>query len=147
MKKKRGGSSIDNMEINAGENYLLVSVNPKIYNLDIVYYATYVLMERAYVLIGGDPGKEIIVELRPKDDIELETLGREFNNELLNYAVYMKQSARNQGLREAILRRVLMTNLAPAECGEPKDPIADPEGIARPWRGEHGKKKGKGQGR
>ncbi|RLI93381.1 MAG: hypothetical protein DRO89_00005 [Candidatus Altiarchaeales archaeon] len=135
MTGKGRRSSIDNIEINKDENYLIVSVNPKIYNLDIVYYAAYVLMDRAYAILGGDPEREILVELRPKDNTDLETLGREFNNELLNYAVYMKQSAKNQRLREAILQRVLMTNLAPVEGEEAKDP----EGIARPWREKHGK--------
>jgi len=143
MTKKSGGSSIDNIEINEEGNYLLVSINPKIYGLDIVYYATYVLMDRAYAILGGDPEREILVELRPKDNTDLETLGMEFNNELLNYAVYMKQSAKNQKLREAILQRVLMTNLAPAEGKEPKGPIEDPEGITTPWEEKTWQKKEK----
>jgi len=137
-------SSIDNIEINKEGNYLLVSVNPKIYGLDIVYYASYVLMDRAYVILNGNPEKEIFVELRPKDNSDLEALGREFNNELLNYAVYMKQSAKNQRLREAILQRVLMTNLTPLEGEEPKGMMEDAERIAKPWREKRGKRRKKG---
>lgn len=144
MTKKSGGSSIDNIEIDKEGNYLLVSVNPKIYGLDIVYYATYVLMDRAYAILGGDPEREILVELRPKDNSDLEALGREFNNELLNYAVYMKQSAKNQRLREAILQRVLMTNLVPTEGEEPKGMMENAERIAKPWREKRGKRRKKG---
>lgn len=128
------------MKINSEGEYLIVSVNPKIYSLDVVYYAAYVLMDRAYVILGGDPERNILVELKPKDDIDLEILGREFNNELLNYSVYMKQSERNQRLREAILGRVLMTNTSHPEGGK----IQDPEGITKPWREKHGRKRGVG---
>ncbi len=137
MTKKCARSSIDNIEINGDGGYLIVSVNPRIYSLDVVYYAAYVLMDRAYVILGGDPETGILVELRPRDNADLETLGREFNNELLNYAVYLKQSAKNQGLREAILQRVLMTNLTPIGDNETAKPMDDPGGIARPWSGDH----------
>ena len=49
------------------DGYITVSVNPKIYPLEIVYSASYVLLDKAYVMIDGDPAKEIIIELRPKD--------------------------------------------------------------------------------
>ncbi|MBN2013752.1 MAG: hypothetical protein JW778_01090 [Candidatus Altiarchaeota archaeon] len=144
MSKKRLKSAVDNMEVFDAENYLILSVNPRIYSLDVVYYAAYVLLDRAYVILGGDPKKKILVELRPKDNTDLKSLGREFNNELLNYAVYLKQSAKNQKLKEAILQRVLMTNLAPVEGCEPNELLGDPGGITKPWGREHGRKKKKG---
>ncbi len=130
MTKKDRRSSVDNIEVDSKGNYLIVSVNPKIYSLDVVYYAAYVFMDRAYIVLGGDPENEIRVELRPFNSGDLETLGGEFNNELLNYAVYMKQSAKNQKLREAILQRVLVTNLAPVEGSETDEPADNLEGVA-----------------
>ncbi len=145
MTKKSAKSPVDNTETDREGNYLIVSVNPKIYSLDIVYYAAYVLMDRAYITLGGDPEKEILVELRPQSNTDLETLGREFNNELLNYAVYMKQSAKNQRLREAILQRVLLTNLATPE-GETGNSVNDARGSTKTRGKKHGKKIKKGQG-
>jgi His-Xaa-Ser system protein HxsD len=139
-------SMVDNLELHKKGNYVLVSVNPKIYPLDVVHSAAYVLMDRAYIIIGGDPKEEIIVELRPKDKkTDIETLGRDFNNELLNYAVYLMQSERNRAERTAIIQRALQTTAAAGEGpavkgGEGGKPefIDDPEGIAKPWKEQVG---------
>ncbi|MEM4266546.1 MAG: hypothetical protein QW404_00625 [Candidatus Nanoarchaeia archaeon] len=99
-----------NLEIFEKEGYLWVSVNPKIYSLDVVYSAAYMFIDDCYVLIEGDPEEEIIVELRPKVRKDLKLLGNEFNNELVKYATYEAKCAKNAKLREFILRRVLLTN-------------------------------------
>ncbi len=102
---------IDNIEIHKDEKYVVVSVNPKIYNLPIVYAAAYVLIDRAYVILDGDPNEEILVKLRPKEkDYDLEKLGRELNEELLNYSVYMVQSVQNKEIRDAIMKRAMETH-------------------------------------
>ena len=136
-------SVVDNMDIYEKENYLIISVNPKIYSLEIVYSAAYVLMDRVYIILGGDPGKEILVELRPKENekADLKTLGREFNNELLNYAVYMGRAEKTKKLREAIIQRVLLTNVGvpDAESQSLDDScIDDPQGILKPWEEMYG---------
>ena len=130
-------SVVNNLEIHKKENYVLVSINPVIYPLQVVYSAAYTLMDRAYIIIGGDPREEIIVELRPMEKEDLEQLGRELNNELLNYAVYAVHSARNQGVRDAIVQRAFATNdvePSKAEGKEESDVIKDPLGIAKPWK-------------
>lgn len=99
-----------NIEFDEKENLVLVSISPRIYPLPVVYSATYAFIDKCYVLIDGDPREEIIVELRPKTKTDLRTLGREFNTELVNYATYAAQCVRNAKLREAILKRVLLTN-------------------------------------
>ena len=70
--------------------------------------AGYLFLDRCYVLVDGDPMEEIVIELRPKDaSSDLLTLGRELNNELINYANYQIQALKNAKIREAILQRVL----------------------------------------
>ena len=59
--------NISNMEINKEEGYALISINPKIYPLDVVYSAVYILLDKAYIVIDGDPEEEIIVEIRSKE--------------------------------------------------------------------------------
>jgi len=124
---------IDNMELNRKENYVIISVNPKIYSLPIVYSAAYVFLDKAYVILDGDPKEEILVKLRPKKGQDLETLGREFNNELLNYAFYAVQSERTKSIRNAIVQRALLTHAQSEESNQPEF-IEDPENIAKPWK-------------
>ena len=97
-----------NMEIH--KDLILLSINPKIYPLDVVYSAAYALLDKAYIILDGDPEEEIIVEIRPKAKIPLKKLGDGFNQELINYAVYKKQSEKNALIRQTIIQRALLTN-------------------------------------
>lgn len=126
-------SPIDNIEVNPDGNFVLVSVNPKIYPLEIVYSAAYTFIDRAYITLDGNVSDEILVELRPKASQDLETLGREFNNELVNYAASAVQSLRNQEVRDAIVRRAFLTNSGSKEQSADGF-VSDPEGIAQPWK-------------
>jgi len=149
----------ENLVINKKEDYCIILVNPKIYELDVIYSAAYVFLDRAYIILDGDPENEIVVELRLKkgtneEDIgkkeeeeELERLGREFFNELLNYGFYKKQSEKNSKIREAFLQRALVTNVqelrerddlnVDSENMEELDRyLDDVEGIKIPWKDE-----------
>jgi len=99
-----------NLEINAKEGYVLVSVNPQFYTAEVAMSAAYLFLDRCYVLVDGDPGQEIFVELRPKKKVDLEDIGRDFNNELVNYANLAMSTIRNQDVRDEILKRVLKSN-------------------------------------
>ncbi len=104
-------TTINNLKLINGD-HILITVNPKIYSLDVVQSAAYILMDRAHVIIDGDPKEKILVELKPTNNKEnLEKLGRDFNNELLNYAVYKIQAERTKNIREMIVKRALLTNL------------------------------------
>jgi len=123
---------IDNIEVDPESNSVLVSLNPKIYPLEIVYSAAYAFIDRAYVILDGDVSEEILVELRPKASLDPETLGREFNNELVNYAASAVQSLRSQEVRDAIVRRAFLTNEG---ASAPSDDFRnDPKGIANLWK-------------
>lgn len=141
-----------NLEIREKEGYVWVSVNPRIYHLDVIYSAAYMFLETCYVMIDGDPMEEVIVELRPKNKTEptdLRTLGREFNNELINYANYAVQCIRNVKIRETILKRVLLTQDAesakntPASETDRLDTNAEPqkEAVGNSLGEEDGKNK------
>lgn len=126
-----------------------VIVNPKIYPLDVVYSAAYVFLDRFYVLLDGDPGKEIRVVMTPKAGTAAGNVEKEFHNQLVNYAFYKRQSERSSDIRKAIMQRALATTELAAdpvpEGPEPDaDYVDDPEGIAVPWEEKFGKKKGGG---
>ncbi len=101
-----------NIQLNGEE--ITLKVNSKVYPLEAVYSAAYVFLDRAYIILDGDPEKEVIVKMSLKDEAKkeftLEKLGNEFNNELLNYADYLSRAKRTQKLREMFLQRAIITN-------------------------------------
>ena len=153
---------LSNLEIKKEENKVIIKVNPKIYPLDAVFSAAYVFLDKAYILIDGDSKKEIIIELKPKEGKNLENIGGEFNNELLNYSTYKHFSEKNKDIRTMIVQRAITTGdpellesqtkiddeeldeetkklLKELEDEEDDDFLDDPEGIAIPWEEKYGK--------
>lgn len=107
---EEGKLSVDNLEVDEKTGNVVISVNPKIYPISTIFSAAYILVDKAWVLIDGDPNEEIIVQLRRKDSkINLEELGRSFNNELVNYSVYNVQVEKNAVLRGMIIQKALET--------------------------------------
>jgi His-Xaa-Ser system protein HxsD len=83
---------VDNLEINSEKNFIVASINPKIYSLDVVYAAAYSFIEKCYVAIDGDPNGQILVKLTPfNGKIDHEQLGKEINNELVQFAASKMQ--------------------------------------------------------
>lgn len=142
-----------------------ISINPTLYPLEVIYSASYIFLDKAYILLDGDSKKEIIIRLKPKkeakDNHELEKLGGEFLNELINYADYRERAKETKNIREALLQRALFTNdpeliqnntIASEDDAEFEkllkeieekgdDALDDPQGIAIPWEEKYGKKK------
>lgn len=147
--------SISNLKVNEKENQVLLSVNPKVYPLDVVYSAAYVFLGRAYVLLDGNPKKEILVKLKPKKKGDLEKMGGEFFNELINYADYRERAKQTKKIREMIMQRVLITHDSSVLTKEDEfdgildevddEEFDDPEGIAIPWEEKYGDKAKEGK--
>jgi len=140
------GDDVENSpkNIQRHKDYVLISINPKIYPLEVIHSAAYALIDRAHIILDGDPAEEIFVELRPKNKKDMKDIELRFANELLNYAVYYNQSRMNKEVRDAIIQRVFSTNAQTSEpcevpsgkdAEQPKDyeKIDDPLGIAKPW--------------
>jgi His-Xaa-Ser system protein HxsD len=129
-----------------------VCVNPKLHNLDVVYSAAYTFLDKAYILLDGDPDNEIIVTIRPKDGYNAEKLGFEFSNELLNYSHYKSKVKELGVVRQVILQRALLvydTKNANYEDGNSEEvdslidedlDFEDVEDIATPWEEKYGDK-------
>ena len=104
-------NKLENIEIDEGGEFAVFSINPEIYPLDVIYAAAYVMIDRAFVILDGDPKDKIKVEIRKKEDHhDLNKLIISFNEELLNYATYQVQSKKNKKIREMFLQRILLTN-------------------------------------
>jgi len=123
-----------NFDIDTDSKTVTIAVNPKIYPLEVVYSAAYTFLDRSYVIIDGDPDKEILVQLKAKNNDEnLEILAQNFNNELVGYAVYVVQAARTSTIRQTIVERALKTVDKVEEEKEDSDYLEDTLGIAKPW--------------
>lgn len=136
----------------------IVTLNSEIYSTDVVFSATYVLIDKGYFKLDLD-GKNITVEIIPKKGFLVENLKNELLNELVNYSCYKNQLNANKNIRDAIIQRSLVTNdptlseiteedldeetkklLAELENTEDdQNWLDDPEGIAIPWEEKYGK--------
>lgn len=105
----------DNIEMQDDKKRVLVHINPKIYSMDVIFSAAYVFIDRAYVVIDGDPEKIVTVLLRSKDDEDLEKLARDFNEELINYSFYKEKANVNMPLRAAIVQKALEIHILEVE--------------------------------
>ena len=130
-----------NIKINKEDGSVLISVNPEIYPLAVIYSAAYVFTEKAYIILDGNPHEEVLVQIKAKNKKDNpKTLADEFGNELLNYAVYKSQSEKNKEIRKAILQRVLLTNIKVKPQKDDFQNIKeddykkDPEGILKPFK-------------
>ncbi|MFQ6089387.1 MAG: hypothetical protein ACE5K0_10865 [Candidatus Methanofastidiosia archaeon] len=108
------GFLLDNLDIARNKNNITISVNPGFYPLDAVFSVAYVFVDKAYILVDGDPNDRITIKIKPKHkNIGLEELETLFSNEL--YARVGKKKYKSY--------------------------LEDPEGIAVPWGKRFRKKK------
>ncbi len=137
-----GGKMGDVTSINLEKDRALVSLNPKIYSKEVIFAASYILLDKAYFLLDGDPKEQIIVDIRPKEGQDIKKIADQFNDELVNYSVYHTQSEKNKKLRQMLLQRALLTASVPQPAVyEDDEEFDDPEGIAIPWEEKYGDKK------
>ena len=147
--------SVDTLKIN--NNTATITLNPKIYSLDCIYSASYVLLDKAYIFLKGDPTKEILVDIKPKQKTNPEQIALAFIDELINYADYAQRAQKTKKIRETLLQRALITNDStllskdvqtndpvcfdkePIPFEEDTDYLEDPEEIAVPWEEKYGK--------
>lgn len=87
-----------------------LTVNPKVYPLSTIYSAGYVFLDRAYIYLDKDSKAKVTVWLFPKSKKEnLDKLGMEFYNELLNYAHYFGRIKANSDIIKMIMQRALFS--------------------------------------
>ena len=126
------------------EESVLLNINPEIYPLSVIYSAAYVFLDKAYIFLDGSPESEVFVELKPKDNADLEKLGSDFYNELINYADYSSRAEKTRKIREMILQRAILTNKQTKSSSYTNPTKEEIENISRPWEevyNEDGEKK------
>ena len=129
--------------VDAGRNAVTVAVNPDVYNLDTIYAASFVYIDRAFVLLDRADDNHVAVTLTARialDEAALTVLGGEFANELLTQALRETIAKKTQKVRELVINRALYSSLDTGEAGDvgadeddDLEFLDDPLGIAVPW--------------
>ncbi|MFP4403925.1 MAG: hypothetical protein ACLFPJ_06235 [Candidatus Woesearchaeota archaeon] len=76
---------LDNMEINNNKKEILISINPTIFNLEIIILASNSMINNNFFYIDGNSTEEIFIKIIPNNNNNnnLEIIGKKFNNELI----------------------------------------------------------------
>jgi His-Xaa-Ser system protein HxsD len=126
---------------------VVVTFDRSLYPLDAIYGASYVFVDRCFVLLDVAEGDRVQVKLRgraPLDAEALKALAGEFANELLTETWRGQVAAQNRPIIEAVTARAMAGALGPSELGDMEeafeaDAFDDPLGIAVPWEEKYGK--------
>lgn len=95
-------------------------VNSKIYSKEVVFAVGYVMLDKIYILLDADKS-DIVINLYPKKKkADLQKLGLEFYNELLNYAHYFSRIQNNAEAIKMIMQKA-MFSAAPSLVQEAED--------------------------
>ncbi len=132
MEKQEDVQIVNNLEIHPDKDWVVVSVNLKVYPLEVVYKAADTFTSKAWIIMNGDADKEVLVKLIPKQGRKenLEAIGREFDNELICSMVDMNIFIKNQSMRERFLQKVLPQPAGPQAEGH--DPRPQQQGHRLP---------------
>jgi His-Xaa-Ser system protein HxsD len=92
------------------DGWLKLTLDLKVYPLSTIYSAGYVFLDRAYIHLDmGGKGK-VEIRLLPKNKkVNLNRLGMDFYNELLNYAHYHSRIKANTEVIKMIMQRALFS--------------------------------------
>lgn len=131
------------IQVDAERNLVLVAVNPEVYPLDVIYGASFVYVDRAFIVLDRDEQQRVLVSLTARavsDEETLRTLGGAFANELLTQALRETIAKKNQKIRELVINRALYSTLDSGTSGDldlgsddDLEFLDDPLGIAVPW--------------
>ena len=77
-------NALGNIEMNEQRGFALFSLNPKIYPLATVKTAVKHILDRACVILDGDPAEEILIEVRTiKPEYKIKEIIVELSQHLL----------------------------------------------------------------
>ncbi len=91
------------------DGWVKVVVQTKVYALQAVYAAGYVMMDKAYIYLDMDAKDKVAVWLKPKGKADMDQLAMDFCQELLNYAHYFASLKVNAESMKILLQRALFS--------------------------------------
>lgn len=84
----------------------VLCIDPKMFSKDVVLAASYALLDRAHFILSREKGK-ILVRIVPRHSQRLDELALEFNDQLVNFAVYYKRAADSSELKKLLVGTAL----------------------------------------
>ena len=87
---------------------LEIKVNPKVYNLEMLYSTAYVFLDDYFFMMDGDDN-EIVLTVKPRKGQDLEKFADIFMNELVSITNYFNQLEKNKDVINAVLQRALFS--------------------------------------
>lgn len=93
------------------------TVDESVYDLDVIYGAAYLFVDRCYVWLDRPADRKVEVVLRAKGEATgpvLDALAGEFQNELLNQALRKNIGESNARIREFIMAKAFFSVDAPS---------------------------------
>jgi His-Xaa-Ser system protein HxsD len=138
------------VEVDEAEAAVTFVADSTVYPLDAVYGASYVFIDRCYVLLDRPTSDQIRVTLSskepPADSAALRALVGEFVNELLTCAWRHDISKQNRAVIESVTMQAFAGAMGPPSLEELEsfdftdEPFEDPLGIAQSWEEKFKKK-------
>lgn len=138
------------VEVDVADAAVTLVTDGTIYPLDAVYGASYVFIDRCYVLLDRPKPDRIRVTLSSKDPASdaaaLRTLVGEFANELLACAWRHDIAKQNRAVIESVTMQAFAGAMGPPSLEELEafdftdEPFEDPLGIAQSWEEKFKKK-------
>ncbi|MCA9655187.1 MAG: His-Xaa-Ser system protein HxsD [Myxococcales bacterium] len=136
-------------EVDEREGSASVSLDATLYPLPAVYAASYVLIDRAYVLLDRPSDDRIRITVMPKQlpvsPQDLRSLVGELANELLACAFRHQLTQDNRVVVETVTMQAMAGAMGAPSLADLADfdftdeALDDPLGIAQSWEERHGK--------
>lgn len=93
-------------------NSVHIKLNEEMYSKEVLFHASYVLLEQYYFYFDKKNGY-FEIQITPKTPIEnqqqLKEIENKFLQELVESAAYLKQLEKTSGIRQLLLERALLT--------------------------------------
>jgi len=149
-----------------------VRIKKDLFSKKAVIAASYILMEKSYVMFDDDE-KFYLIFLKPKENYELEKLAWEFYTKLVEQEALFTHQQETEKIREEIIDQALSNYVEPEEVEMEEEAanqqeqikedvdkamytfrvgderpveelfVEDPLGIAKPWEEKYGKNNSK----
>ncbi|MBI4833226.1 MAG: hypothetical protein HY811_00170 [Planctomycetes bacterium] len=96
-----------------GKQSVIINVDASLYSKETTLAAAYAMLGKAHIIVGkaeGENGRYVIkltpLEGKPTPK-NLEELAKEYNDQLVNYAMFYQESAKNDELRKVLIATAL----------------------------------------
>lgn len=147
---KLEGIPAELVSVELDQGSIWMNIDESIYPLEALYGASYIFIDRAYVLLDRPDSSHFRVTLSPKKGEATEEVLRsligEFANELLSCAWRHKITEENRTAIEAVAMQAIAGAMGPPSLDDlaafdfTEEPFEDPLGIALSWEEKYKKK-------